>query len=327
MLRCSILLLVGCTPRMGRLDLESPAVVSELGLPASVADTTRFAVLGDFGHQDDGALPASSRTLLDRVLEGCPDCDFVVLAGDNVYPNGVPRSGDTRVLDAIADAVPIPVVVVLGNHDWGAYWWPFGGASRQRATRELEWIARRDDVVGGHFWSLDTPAARLVGLDSTYLVRRCSKTGTCRGQDAIAILRPTFDTDRWTVAVGHHPLASDGWHGDAGHYADPVVSLGRGRGYRTLLEAVSPDLVVSGHDHHLQVVPDGSILQVVSGSGSEQRPVRARASSLFASDQAGFALVTLTSDELRIEIHTEGACTAFTRDRTSAPRPAPCGGI
>ncbi len=310
-------LLVGCTPMMGRLDLTSPAAQARLP-PIAVGDEVTFAVLGDFGLHEEGRIPQRSAAVLDQVDQVCADCDFIVLAGDNLYPNGVPRSGDTAFLDALADRLDPPLLLVLGNHDWGAFIWPLGGANKRRARRQLDWVATRDDVWGQtHFWAVNAGPVHLVGLDSTYVVRRCDASLDCRGQPLLDSLsglieQPDAANARWTVVASHHPYRSDGDHGDAGAFVDaPPISLGKGEPWKATIDALKPDLLVSGHDHHLQLMAHEGRLLAISASGAKSRTVDIETRpSLFASTDPGFALVRATSGALTVEMHTATTCVA-----------------
>jgi hypothetical protein len=81
-----------------------------------------------------------------------------------------------------------------------------------------------------------------------------------------------------------------------------------------LLERGGVDLVLSGHDHDLELLDPGrSWMQVVSGGGSSARPVEAIKGTRFARSAPGFAVVSLRSHSIGIEFWTagEGAVAAF----------------
>ena len=324
-----LLVLASCTPMMGRLGLSAPASQATLP-PIDVGDTATFVVLGDFGLHEDGRIPARSAAVLDQIDTVCADCDFVLLPGDNLYPNGVPSNGDTAFLDALADRVDVPLYLVLGNHDWGAYIWPVGGANKRRVKRQLAWVETRDDVHGHtHFWSAQAGPVHLLALDSTYVVRRCNEALVCRGQGLLEALSSLTqpETSAWTVLAAHHAYLSDGDHGDAGSFVDsPPFNLGRGESWKAAVEALEPDLLVSGHDHHLQLIEHDDRLLAISASGAKSRTVDTETRpSLFASTDPGFALVRATADQLTVEMHTASRCVAANQKRGEPPKPAKCG--
>jgi hypothetical protein len=81
-----------------------------------------------------------------------------------------------------------------------------------------------------------------------------------------------------------------------------------------LLERGGVDLVLSGHDHDLELLDPGcSWVQVVSGGGSSARPVESIAGTRFARSAPGFAVVALRSHGVGIEFWTaaEGPLAAF----------------
>ncbi len=80
-------------------------------------------------------------------------------------------------------------------------------------------------------------------------------------------------TAPWKVAFAHHPLRSNGRHGNAGFY-DGLV--GSGKDWQNLLKKTACDkidVLITGHDHDLQwLKPNkecGNTFFIISGAGGK----------------------------------------------------------
>ncbi|MFT4627620.1 MAG: tartrate-resistant acid phosphatase type 5 [Myxococcota bacterium] len=245
-----VLLVLGCSPQ------ATPLTLAPLE-PAS-SDTLRIVALGDTGHRND-----TQRRVASAVARVCAErgCDAVILLGDNIYPRGAtaPDAPDALASFAPYADLGVPVYAVLGNHDWG-HGNDWGAARAQTALAEgLPWLTVQPD------WSLHAGPASLFGLDTT----RVFWDGAGRTawmSDAVANARG------WRVVLGHHPLLSNGPHGDAGRYEGlPGIPWLSGRSVRTALEDVlcdQADVYLAGHDHSRQWHSQCGVQLIVSGAGS-----------------------------------------------------------
>jgi hypothetical protein len=211
--------------------------------------------------------------------------DALLLLGDNFYPDGlqafelVPRLRRTLVgpfcrfaastgprwgelagactLPAV-ERNPVPILAVLGNHDHNSEESP-------RLQREVvpafldNW-----NVHGGTAWldELDQGVS-LIRVDSEDV----------KIQGAAAALRKALDRARgaWRIVVTHEPLAlREGEEPRPGSYKGMMRSA--------IADAFrAPQLVLSGHDHNLQVAPTDlgrPALQVIAGGGSSRRALK-----------------------------------------------------
>ena len=107
---------------------------------------------------------------------------------------------------------------------------------------------------------------------------------------------PQVDTP-WTVLFAHHPLRSNGTHGNAGSYEGwRWLPWASGEAVARLYDRVCPhaDLLLTGHDHSLQHLESCGAQLVVSGSGSSPRPLVDRGNlARFEQGTAGFAWIEL----------------------------------
>lgn len=276
------------------------------------------------------------------------DCDGVVFLGDNLYKSGVNDPADTAWLRAFAGewVWAGPQYYVQGNHDWGTYPRVFrvlkGKEYRapnrdraQRLFRDLRALGREGlDLRGdSHFWAAGLGTARLVALDTNYLVRRCRATkktddlgircaGDGEGDDrqpiGAMVAALTAPVAGGSVVVGHHPWLSHGEHGAAGSYIDDDYRLWPGHALRAVFDAgVAPGrgLYVSGHDHNSQVARiDADTLAVVvgaggktTGPGEETGPGGERHHLQIEHEvfcHLGFAIVEVGAGGMTLEVHT-----------------------
>lgn len=231
--------------------------------------------------------------------------DAIVLLGDNFYPDGLrEREFKERLRVNLvqpychflaftgrgegslaphcpvpeAERNPVPMLAVLGNHDYGERESPL--LQHKRIPEYLEGWRMPDtqdvaDVVelpgGVSVVLLQSEEVRAHGASTAPLVAALQRA---RGP--------------WRIVAAHHPIADPG-DGYPQAYARTV---------REAIEAagVTVQLFLAGHEHNLQAVaPDGGEglpLVIVSGGGYEARPLSGPAPDrLFAVASAGFARV------------------------------------
>jgi hypothetical protein len=340
-----LILLTACAHR--GFGLDTPTGQADLGVqPTASADHARFVVLGDIGvwsgagsGKNGGVtradLSPAFLAIADKVQVACADdpCDFVVVAGDNLYENGIETESDAAALQLMVAELGLPVWFVLGNHDWH----PMRPAMAT-ARAELELLGRVPDARGAaHFWSMTAGPVALWGVDSNLLVRFGHLTQD-RWMDAFLREMGEDDSGRWRIAMAHHTWFSDGQHGDAGVYLDADLKLWRGTDYADALEQhVRPhaDLYLSGHDHNLQFFDHDGIGVLVSGSSAKCNP-RGTVDARFAEGrpapamtrfERGFAVVDAAPETLGVTFHSlsEGAYFTATRGRSDTAWTLPDG--
>lgn len=277
---------------------EAPVVRAEPGtLAVADRDHVRFVALGDGGK----ATPVRDR-VADAVVEHCRErgCDFVVLLGDLVYPRGLEGPTDPhaeRHVVAPWAEVGVPIVAVLGNHDYAH------GGNRERAGWMIEWAQGRDDVVmPGHFWALQAGPVSLIGLDTADAIRFGAEPQLGWLVDTLA----DHAEASWVVAFGHHPRWSNGPHGNAGTYEGwwgvPFMS---GVAVERLLEPLEgrAQLYLAGHDHTRQIIERDGFVQVVSGAAASVTRIVDRGNDpTFASATPGFAWVDVRPDAATVQL-------------------------
>ena len=240
-------------------------------------------------------------------------CQFGVMLGDNIYPDGATLGADGRD-DAkrFQDLFTTPygafgwgdpdfrIYATLGNHDWHT--------SRAGALAQVRYLSTtRPFYMDGLDYAVQPPSAKGVvevfSIDTHVLLAGekvldgkladdGSEIATTKLDTAEPWAVPATDaeralvanlerrlkasTARWKIVIGHHPL----WSSSGGKFEQA----------RTLRSVLLPtlcryaDLYLAGHEHTLEVATDSCatavpgaglspLPNIVSGSAAKQRPL------------------------------------------------------
>jgi acid phosphatase len=246
-----------------------------------------FMAVGDAGTGTDGQKWVAGFM---EAYAGKNPVEFVLYLGDNFYPHGVNAIDDPRFqsqFEEIYDkrVLNIPFYVVAGNHDYE------GDVSAQVAYtgKSSRWrfpglyytftITRNGhDLV--QFFAIDTtPIVKWYDINEQIdrLIDELSRS--------IAT---------WKILFGHHPIFSNGKHGD--YYRMKVLIL-------HILEAFDVDIYISGHDHDLQILKPSrknGVYCIVSGTGASYRDTWCRENSIYAASRLGFVAFRVSESEIAI---------------------------
>src|SRR5262245_4026245 len=208
-----------------------------------VNDKIRFALIGDWGTGDRDEIGVAKQMF--AAHQRTP-FDFVISAGDNIYPNGSGRYFDRNFERPFANFLRdrVKFYAVLGNHDVEAGRQDQCQYSLFNMAGQNYYKIERGDGLAEFFMldSNDFDAAQTTWLESSL---RASKA-------------------KWKIAVFHHPIYSSGKrHGSA-------------TGLRTRLEPLftryGVNLGLSGHDHiYERTKPQQGIPYFVSGAAGKVR--------------------------------------------------------
>jgi predicted phosphodiesterase len=208
-----------------------------------VKDKVRFAIIGDWGTGDRHQIATAKQMFSFHQRE---PVDFVLSAGDNIYPNGsgryFPKNFEQPFVDLLRERVKF--YTVLGNHD------VYEGRQDQREYPLF-------NMGGQHYYKLERGdgLADFFMLDSTNF----DATQTTWLENALRESRA-----KWKVAVFHHPIYSSAKR----HGSNPEL--------RKRLEPIfmhyRVNVVFSGHDHiYERTKPQNGIQYFVSGAGGKTR--------------------------------------------------------
>jgi len=271
--------------------------------PARVAGEFSLIAVGDTGRPPHWPPASNGQWAVARGMEAVDrrqPIDALLLLGDNFYFQGLLRSelverirGNVvtpycRFLDLsgarsgeVADACPVPaserrpvpVVAVLGNHDWNTPESPL-----LQAEEIPRFIAN---------WRLPGSVVEVVEIAPGVSLVLADSTALIEGADSAALVDAIRRAHGpWRVLVAHHPIGTskdkDGW----GNLVRQAITEA----------GVTVSLLLAGHEHNLQLLAlpaPGPALVVISGGGSRPHPIQSTGESrVFAESSLGFARVT-----------------------------------
>lgn len=196
---------------------------AETSAAAPAADARHYMMIGDWGWKDDLRPQTAVANGMKRYLSGKPwKQEALFLLGDNFY--GSFKGGTkcprwkTQFEDMYPKEVfPGPCHVMLGNHDY----------DDEPVAKLAAELAYAKDHPGTR-WSLpskwyrlelgpaEKPLMTVLVLDSNYHNAKISLTKEERAAQMIW-LKAELEKPRtatWLVVMGHHPLYTNGVHGD-----------------------------------------------------------------------------------------------------------------
>ena len=265
--------------------------------PPAAPDALHLLAIGDFGTT--GKLQVAVAQAMTGFLEktGVP-LDSMLLLGDNFY--GPAKDGfsvdSERWRNTFEDVYPekifnCPCHVVLGNHDYGDN---RGGEEVQLA------YARR----GGTRWRMPAKWYRVdVGGDSVGLTILALDSNLRKGKEADAQLEWLGDALRGpraalTMVIAHHPLYSNGSHGDT----ERLV-----KAWGPLFEEHGVHAYLCGHDHdlqHLELEGLRTSFVISGGGGARTRRLKTPDRTMpFGRDIYGFTHIQVLPDRLVFAHH------------------------
>lgn len=231
----------GTTQRLDRGD-EAGDWAAEL--PATASNTAHFLAFGDSGTGE----PSQFRVAAAMVTY-CQShkCEFAIHTGDIFYPQGIGSTSDPRLKERFEGPyapLGIPIWLTLGNHDYYPPADPSFAVAYTRVSPSKAWR------MPARYYTFVERGIRFLALDTSVPDAK---------QEAWALQVLTQNTERWVIAFGHHPRLSDSRHGDA----DSDLA-----GFLDRLLCHRVDLLISGHDHALEVMkPRCGVHQLVTGAG------------------------------------------------------------
>jgi tartrate-resistant acid phosphatase type 5 len=290
--------------------------------PAGAVDATpvRFIVMGD-----SGTGTARQRAVGAAVAQLCAaeGCDFVILLGDNLYPDGANDVTDPvwqTDFEQPYAGIDVPFYAILGNHDFGS-----NGMDWEREDVEVAYSAYSTRWhMPAPFYTLRRGPVGFLMLDTNRLLWNRTDDGDQRGWWPSA--QAELAGSPWIIATGHHPYRSNGTHGNMGSYGggtDSIAAENAGTDIKAFFDQYvcgQVDLYAAGHDHDREWLdaPEacGGTELVVSGAGGTAAHFERNETPFFWHDdtKAGFLYVVADATSLRGRFVDEDGVTAFERD-------------
>ena len=245
-----------------------------------VNDKIRFAVIGDWGTGDQHQMGIARQMFASH--QSTP-FDFVISAGDNVYPNGSGKYFGSHFEQPFAGLLKdrVKFYTVLGNHDIDAgrqdqCQYPLFNMGGQNYYK----IERGNGLV--EFFMLDSTD---VGMTQTNWLESSLRDSKAK----------------WKIAVFHHPIYSSGGHGSA---------TGLRKRLEPLFTRYRVNVAFSGHDHiYERTKPQQGIQYFVSGAGGKVRrgdvDRRSGLSAASFDDGNHFMVIELDDNQVSFEAISE----------------------
>jgi 3',5'-cyclic AMP phosphodiesterase CpdA len=262
----------------GGYALPGPLSLGDL---AAGKERVRVLAFGDFGSGSRAQRQVAS-DMLSYHKENPFDLGLTV--GDNFYPKGLSNPVHRRwqsQWEQLYTPLGIEFYAVLGNHDTGDRRSPFAQVLRTKRSASWRMPAPYYTFSAGpvQFFAVDTDKGRLTAEQLNWLEAELKKSEAA-----------------WKVVYGHHPLKSDGEHGDDA-YTARVRDLLLPR-----LKRGGADVYLAGHDHDMQYLkPEGELHLFVSGGGGKgHRALRPARHRLWGRSTYGFTVLEAEKEKLSV---------------------------
>lgn len=281
------------------------------------AQMDQFIVIGDTGKQTK-----AQRDITHSLKKYCElsdtTCDAAILLGDNVYDAGM-ESADDPIMDTVFkdyyQDLGFSFYAVLGNHDYGKL-----SRSLKRANHQLEYAKKNPQfIMPSRFYYKVYKNAVVAFLDTTRLMW---KKDIEAQEELIATAKKIAQANNfWFIVAGHHPILSNGDHGNAGDYervSRPYFVSGK-HVKKFMINHVCPsaDLYLAGHDHSLQAMPGSQAgcksYLVVSGAGGSGHELKKRNQVDFELGKPGYFHFNISSNQLVMKAVDENAEVVFSK--------------
>ncbi len=287
------------------LGLTSAAALgtgSATAAPTDPAGPLTFLVVGDWGRRGTD----HQRDVADAMERAAADLGSrcVLSVGDNFYPDGVANVSDPNWKLSYEDVytgahLQTPWYVALGNHDYHGE--PQAQLDYAKTSPRWRMPSRYYKVSGA---ALGMPAVDLFCIDTTPMLdafteRSVRHSGLPVDRQDTAEQLAWLDRSlaaseaRWKLVFGHHTIRSGGGtHGDTPEIVARVLPILQRRGVAAY---------ICGHDHDLQHIRRDGLDYILTGAGSQVRPVHAVEGTRFCAAVSGFTAVQVRPETLSFE--------------------------
>lgn len=273
-------------------------------------ERVNLLAMGDWGTNGPGQR-AVARALAQYAPNAAGGVAGMLLLGDNFYmklPGGVNDPVWQSAFEKMYDPVQLnfPFFAALGNHDY----------QNGKDAIELEYARVNPSSrwkLPGRWYRIDVPQENPL---VTVLMLDSNKEllGPDRWAQEKAWLEAELSKPRgaWTVCSAHHPLFSNGGHGDNGVLQNE---------WGPLLLRFNVDFYLCGHDHdlqHLQMPDWFTSFVLLGGGGQDLKLMRHDDRGPMSRLSHGFGHLEFTTQTATVRYVDEKTRTIhqFTRDKT-----------
>ncbi len=268
-------------------------------------DSLHLFALGDWGEEGSKTQPQVANAMQAYATTNQIPIAALLFLGDNWYGwlwGGIhsPRWQKQYEQMYPASAFPGPCYAVLGNHDYER-------RPHNKAEAELAYSkscsTRWSMPAKWYSASLpaDRPLLKIIALDSNYPHAPSLFETPSLTEEEIRSQRSWLKAELGTAAsvpftlvMAHHPIYSNGDHGDT------RVLI---QDWRPLFERRLVHVYLSGHDHdlqHLEFSGDRTSYVISGGGGAVLRNLRSTRGSEYGEKISGFTHIEVNPLELRV---------------------------
>ena len=182
-----------------------------------------------------------------KLIQKNPKIQSVILAGDNIYPNGCSSVDDKQFITKFQkpyEKINLPFYLCLGNHDYGTM---MNNSKVQIQYSESKQNTNHKWNLPHNWYSQSFPMCDFFFID-TNLEWLSESEIKKQLKDTIQNIKKS--TKKWKILCGHHTWRSVGGHGNAETQFESFMN--------DLLKQVPIDLYLCGHDHCKSIIQVGS---------------------------------------------------------------------
>ena len=299
-------LLPGCTDtRISQRWGRDPQLVAA----ASRVEEVNLLAMGDWGNGSDRQ-KRTARAMADYVRSSGETFDGILLCGDNFYVKlkGVDDPQWRTLFEQMYEphVLNFPFFAALGNHDYES----------GKDVIELEYARANPQSrfkMPSRWYRIDfpkkDPLVTVFTLDSCRDLLR-KELWHAQNQWLRDQLRDRQSLGTWVICAAHHPMFSNGDHGDIGALQ---------KTWGAVMEEHGVDFYVCGHDHdlqHLQIARWDMSFILAGGGGAGVRPMRNDRRGPFSRSAYGFVHLRITPQKTTVKFIDQkgGVIHAFERD-------------
>ena len=272
-------------------------------------------VLGDWGYEDPAAQSTVARGLRAYAKQHSVHAQALLMLGDNWYGELAGGAHSTRWQTNFEEMYPAnelacPAYAVLGNHDYQRY-------PESKVDAELEYARSGRNGGAATRWTMPArwyrfefpeknPLVTFLALDSN-MPKGNGQNSSGRDftltpqqqAEQLSWLETELKRPRTTeflAVIAHHPVYSDGPHGD-----HPVLI----RDWDPLFRKYHVDLFMAGHDHDLQHLefaghPTSFFLSGGGGADLYSLKVEPTQRGPYAQKVYGFSHISVTPQQMTL---------------------------
>ena len=282
----------------------------------SNSNAAEILMIGDWGYENATAQAQVASGMRDFVRRFSVRPDALLMLGDNWYGELSGGARSARWQSQFESMYPVdtfncPAYAILGNHDYQR--WP-----DSKVDAELEYARLVQSGAGPTRWTMPSrwyrfelpaknPLITFLALDSN-MPRR--NIGAENGRDFTLTSGQQAEQLQWLetelkrpraapflIVMGHHPVYSDGPHGD-----HPVLV----QDWDPLFRKYKVDAYLAGHDHdlqHLEFEGHPTSFFLSGGGGADLYDLKVAPSKRgpFAQKVHGFSVLSVNERDLTLK--------------------------